>query len=61
MMIPEIIKGREMIQRKTSVSKRSILKFALFAPLLFGGMEVNAADWLMLQGTQPDMVAPKGV
>ncbi|MCW8822069.1 MAG: OprO/OprP family phosphate-selective porin [Sulfurovum sp.] len=50
-----------MIQRKTSVSKRSILKFALVAPLLFGGMEVNAADWLMLQGIQPDMVAPKGV
>ncbi len=50
-----------MIQGKTSVSKRSILKFALVAPLLFSGVEVNAANWLMLQGTQPDMVAPKGV
>lgn len=50
-----------MIQRKRSVSKRSLLKFALVSPLLFGGMEVNAANWLMLQGTQPDMVAPKGV
>jgi len=50
-----------MIQGKTSVSKRSIMKFALVAPLLFGGMEANAANWLMLQGTQPDTVAPKGV
>ncbi|GIT99187.1 OprO/OprP family phosphate-selective porin [Sulfurovum sp. TSL1] len=50
-----------MTQGKTSVSKRSLLKFALVAPLLFSGLEVNAANWLMLQGTQPDMVAPKGV
>ena len=50
-----------MMQRKKSVSKRSILKFALVAPLLFSGVQVNAANWLMLQGTQPDMVAPKGV
>ena len=49
-----------MIQGKTSVLKRSILKVALIAPLL-GGMEASAANWLMLQGTQPDMVAPKGV
>lgn len=50
-----------MIQVKTGISKRSMLKFALVAPLLFSGVEVNAADWLMLQGAEPDMVAPKGV
>ncbi|HEY9191144.1 MAG TPA: hypothetical protein VIM88_09795, partial [Sulfurovum sp.] len=50
-----------MIQVKTSISKRSILKFALVAPLLFSGVEVNAANWLMLQGTEPDMVESKGV
>jgi len=62
MMRVEIYKkGQEMIQKNTSVSKRSIAKFALIAPLLFCGMEVHAANWLTLQGTQPDMVAPKGV
>jgi hypothetical protein len=50
-----------VIQKKVSVSKRFRLKFALIAPLLLCGIEVNAADWLMLQGTQPDMVAPQGV
>jgi len=49
------------MQWKTSVSKRSILKFPLVAALLITGMKVNAANWLMLQGTEPDMVAPKGV
>ncbi len=49
------------MQGKTSVSKRSILKFPLVAALLIAGMKVNAANWLMLQGTEPDMVAPKGV
>ena len=29
--------------------------------LLFCGLPLAAADWLMLQGTQPDTVAPKGV
>ena len=50
-----------MMQRKTSVSKRSILKFSLVVPLFFAGMEMHAANWLMLQGTEPDTVAPKGV
>jgi len=48
-----------MMQRK--VRRSSIVKVSLIAPLLFGATQVNAANWLMLQGTQPDMVAPKGV
>jgi hypothetical protein len=44
-----------------NVSLRSTLKVALIAPVLLGGLNANAANWLMLQGTQPDTVAPKGV
>jgi hypothetical protein len=50
-----------MLQGKISVLKRSMLKFSSITLLLFGGLEVNAANWLMLQGTEPDMVAPKGM
>lgn len=46
---------------KRNVSFRSKMKVALIAPIVFGGFEANAANWLMLQGTQPETVAPKGV
>ncbi len=51
-----------MIQKKSNVSKGFLAKakFALIAPLLFTAMEVNAANWLMLQGTEPDMVSVEG-
>ncbi len=55
------VKGEKMMQRKTSVTKRSILKYSLAAVLFLGGMKVQAANWLMLQGTEPDMVVSKGV
>lgn len=61
MMPFEIIKGIKMIQKKTSASKQFILKTALVAPLLFGVTQVNAANWLMLQGIQSDTVTPEGV
>lgn len=50
-----------MILKESMITKKSVASFALVAPLLFGATGLNAADWLMLQGTQPEMVAPKGV
>jgi len=40
-----------------SVSKTKFLSLAL----LVSCAQLDAADWLMLQGSQPEMVAPKGV
>ncbi len=50
-----------MIQRETSVSIHFTWKFSLIVSLFLGGMEVHAANWLMLQGTEPDMLVSKGV
>lgn len=38
-------------------SKTKLLSLAL----LVSSVQLNAADWLMLQGSQPEFVAPKGV
>lgn len=37
--------------------KIKLLSFAL----LVSSVQVNAADWLMIQGTQPEFVAPEGI
>jgi len=50
-----------MYKIKGDSLKSSMLKTAVLAPLMLTGLQVNAADWLMLQGSQPEMVAPKGV
>jgi len=50
-----------MSKIKTNSCKRSLSKIAIIAPMLLTGLQVNAADWLMLQGVQPTTVAPKGV
>jgi hypothetical protein len=42
------------------MKKVSTVKLSVLA-LLILSTQVNAANWLMLQGTQPDVVAPKGV
>ncbi|PHS59200.1 MAG: hypothetical protein COB17_01370 [Sulfurimonas sp.] len=50
-----------MSQTKGHSLRGSILKSALIAPILLGSLQLNAADWLMLQGSQPEFIAPKGV
>ena len=40
-----------------TVSKTALLSLML----LSSSLEVNAADWLMLQGSEPDTIAPQGV
>jgi len=50
-----------MCKTKVNSVKSSILKATLLAAITLGGVEVSAADWLMLQGSQPEFVAPKGV
>jgi len=50
-----------MSKVKIGSFKRPLSKVAIMAPILLFGLQVNAADWLMLQGIQPETVAPKGV
>lgn len=37
------------------------LKITMFAPLIFFAGQSHAANWLSLQGTEPNIIAPKGV
>ena len=39
------------------VSKTALLSLILFSSCI----EINAADWLMIQGSEPDTIAPQGV
>lgn len=50
-----------MYKVKSNSIKSSILKVGVLAAITLGGVNANAADWLMLQGSQPEFVAPKGV
>ena len=50
-----------MSKIKEGFLKGSIFKTVTVASIIFGGIQANAADWLMLQGSQPEFVAPKGV